>query len=86
ADMNDDGVVELVPASDQAGPLAPARSYMLFSPQQPQAKVQTLDKTGIYVGGSIYSDWAHVPEKYKAMHPQDSDSRRSTASIFTFKW
>jgi len=86
ADMNDDGVAELVPASDQPGPLVPAHSYVLFSRQQPQAKVQTPDKTGIYVGGSIYSDWAHVPEKYKAMHPQDSDSRRSTASIFTFKW
>jgi hypothetical protein len=86
ADMNDDGIDELVPLSDQAGPSAPERSYTLFSTSQPETKPQTPAKTGFYLGGTIYSDWTSVPPRFKDLNSQVPDPSRSTASIFTFRW
>ena len=39
-----------------------------------------------YVGGTIYTDWAAVPDTYKIMGSQTPDPRRSTASVFKFVW
>ena len=87
ADVNGDGVLELVPSNDQAGPSAPVHSYKLFSTLEPTAKVQTPGKpSGFYMGGNIYSDWASVPSRFKSSFSSDPDSRRSQASIFTFTW
>ena len=86
ADVDGDGVPELVPRSDKAGPAGPVRFYQLFSDPEP-LKYRTEPKTGVYVGGNIYSDWANVPQNYKQENdPYHPDSRRSTASIFTFSW
>jgi ABC-type amino acid transport substrate-binding protein len=86
ADVDGDGVPELVPRSDQTGPTAPVRFYQLFSQPEP-LKYRTEPKTGVYVGGNIYSDWADVPRNYKQENdPHHPDSRRSTASIFGFSW
>jgi polar amino acid transport system substrate-binding protein len=85
ADVNGDGVAEYVPLSDRTGPTAPKRVYTLFStPDGLSSRIPS--KPGFYVGGNIYSDWASVPENYKEVDPQPPDARRSTASIFTFKW
>ena len=46
----------------------------------------TPKKSGFYVGGNIYSDWASVPNRYKVEDPQWPDASRSTASIFRFTW
>ena len=86
ADINGDGVPELVPRTDQTGPSAPQHSYSLFSTQGPKSTAQTPGKTGFYVGGTIYSDWASVPSQFKSSFTQDPDSRRSSASIFRFTW
>ena len=88
ADINGDGVPELVPRTDQTGPSAPQHSYSLFSSSTPQSKasVQTPGKTGFYVGGTIYSDWAAVPARYKSSFSQDPDARRSTATLFSFRF
>jgi ABC-type amino acid transport substrate-binding protein len=83
ADVNGDGVAEYVPRFDYAGPAAPQRAYDLFSTPQPVLKTAT---PGFYIGGTIYSDWASVPESYKVPNPQYPDARRSTASIFKFTW
>ena len=86
ADVDGDGVSELVPRSDKAGATAPVRFYQLFSEPEP-LKYRTEPKTGVYVGGNIYSDWANVPQNYKQENdPYHPDSRRSTASIFGFSW
>jgi hypothetical protein len=53
----------------------------------PAAAPTSQDKPGFYVGGTIYSDWASVPQNYKVSSNSDPpDYRRSTASVFNFKW
>ena len=92
ADINGDGVAEFVPRTDQTGPSAPQRSYSLFSASQASPTLQTASprqtpgKPGFYVGGTIYGDWASVPDQFKSNFTTDPDSRRSTASIFHFTW
>ena len=86
ADVDGDGRTEFVPKSDQSGKEAPKQAYSLFSTDALKAKsAQT--KPGFYVGGTIYTDWAAVPNRYKIPAPDnvpDPDSR--TASLFTFQW
>jgi len=82
ADVNGDGVPELVPRTDRAGRSEPLHAYTLFSPpgsEQPS-------KPGFYVGGNVYSDWASVPENYKVSNSDKPDPRRSTGTIFKFTW
>jgi hypothetical protein len=81
ADIDGDGVSENVPATDQPGREVPKRVYALFS-----APADTLKTPGFYVGGTIYSDWASVPEAYRNLDSQHPDPSRSTASIFKFSW
>jgi polar amino acid transport system substrate-binding protein len=87
ADVNGDGVPEYVAASTRPGPAEPKaeQSYTLFSTSTPAA-TRTDRKTGFYIGGNIYSDWASVPSNYKTSNSAAPDPRGSTASIFTFKW
>jgi polar amino acid transport system substrate-binding protein len=82
ADMDGDGVAELVPRTDRAGSSEPQRAYLLFTP--PPAG--TSAKPGFYIGGNVYADWASVPENYKLSNSDKPDPRRSTASIFKFSW
>jgi polar amino acid transport system substrate-binding protein len=84
ADINGDGIAEYVPLNDKTGPAEPQRIYSLFS--TPETPSSTQPKTGFYVGGNIYSDWASVPDSYKEINAQPPDPRRSTASIFKFSW
>ena len=84
ADVNGDGITEYVPLSDQAGPSPPQRIYSLFT--SPEAPAKPVDKPGFYVGGTIYRDWASVPETYKSFDAQHPNPDRSTASIFRFAW
>jgi polar amino acid transport system substrate-binding protein len=84
ADIDGDGVPEYVPVTDRPGPSEPKHIYTLFSSDESRSKVPA--KTGFYVGGNIYSDWASVPASYKVVNPQPPDARRSTASIFKFTW
>jgi polar amino acid transport system substrate-binding protein len=83
ADVDGDGVPELVPRTDQTGSSEPMHVYTLFSPP---SSTDVSSKPGIYVGGNIYADWASVPENYKVSNSDKPDPRRSTASIFKFSW
>jgi polar amino acid transport system substrate-binding protein len=87
ADVNGDGIPEYVPRSDKPA-AEPKRAYSLFSSvPPPTATPKSQDKPGFYVGGTIYGDWASVPKNYKSTSNADvPDYRRSTASIFNFKW
>ena len=82
ADVDGDGIPEYVPANDSAGANAPQRAYLLYSGDQKSAPT----KTGFYVGGNIYSDWASVPNRYKVEDPNRPDPARSTGTIFRFTW
>jgi hypothetical protein len=85
ADVNDDGVTENVPADDRPGPHEPLRVYALTS-GSPEAVSATARAPGFFLGGTIYTDWATVPESYKEPNPRHPDSRRSMASVFKFVW
>ena len=79
-DMDGDGIPELVPESDQAGPTPPGRSYELFRmPGTPQDQ-------HFYLGGNIYRDWASVPDRYKLTGDSRPDPRSATGTIFQFRW
>jgi ABC-type amino acid transport substrate-binding protein len=82
ADVTGDGVPEDVPLNDRPGPSPPQRVYSLFS----RELVEPTAKPGFYIGGTLYNDWASVPESYKEVNPQYPDARRSSASVFTFAW
>jgi polar amino acid transport system substrate-binding protein len=97
ADVDGDGLTELIPASDKAGPDEPQRAYKLFTdtPGEGQTGItsrtilahETASGKRFYYGGTIYETWASVPEQYRGpRNPNMPDSSRSTASIFTFTW
>jgi polar amino acid transport system substrate-binding protein len=85
ADVDGDGIPEYVPRNDHPGPSEPKSIYTLFSTPLTDSKSEPV-KSGFYVGGNIYSNWASVPESYKVVNPSYPDSRRATASVFTFRW
>jgi polar amino acid transport system substrate-binding protein len=84
ADVTGDGIAEYVPSNDWPGPSQPLRIYSLTSP--PDTRPETSTKPGFYLGGTIYEDWASVPESYKDINPKYPDPRGSTGSIFKFVW
>jgi hypothetical protein len=84
ADVDGDGVAEYVPSGDVAGPAPPRQAYSLFTRTDHGGEPQP--QTGFYAGGNVYRDWASVPDSYKVVDPKYPDPRRSTASIFTFRW
>jgi polar amino acid transport system substrate-binding protein len=83
-DVDGDGVPEYVPLNERLGPAPPQHAYTLFA--APDAASTRPPQTGFYLGGTIYSDWASVPESYKEVNPDPPDARRSTASVFSFAW
>ena len=85
ADVDGDGIPEYVPLTDHPGPSEPQHAYALFStPLTDSITHET--KSGFYLGGNVYSNWASVPASYKTVNPSYPDSRQSTASVFTFRW
>jgi len=84
ADLNGDGVPVYVPASDQIGNTAPTHAYSLQSTATPAP--QAGSGARFYLGGTIYQDWAAVPDTFKLSGSQVPDPRRSTASVFKFVW
>ena len=86
ADVDGDGVTELIASNDRVGAVEPERTYLLFTTESPKPKPVD-PKQRFFVGGNIYLDWASVPTRYKFVDTQqESDSDRSTASIFHFVW
>jgi len=90
ADIDGDGIAEDVPLSDNAGPQQPQRVYTLplTDPRSTSSLSRTIPITPrFYLGGSIYTDWASVPDKFKMVNPEaPPDPSRSTGTIFNFGW
>ena len=85
ADVDGDGITELVPKNDMSGKEPPKQAYSLFSTDALSTKsAQTGPR--YYVGGTIYTDWAAVPNRYKSPPPNLPDSDSRTGTIFTFRW
>ena len=87
ADVDGDGVAEYVPASDKAGTAAPQNAYLLSTTDGSKNQIRVLPiSSRVYVGGTIYPDWAAVPNRYKIDDPLAPNLGRSTASVFKFVW
>jgi polar amino acid transport system substrate-binding protein len=89
ADVDDDGLLEYVPRSDQAGTTQPQRAYSIFSAPQlsaPQPAAAPAAGPRFYVGGNIYRDWATVPDTYKLTGQTMENPARSTGTVFRFAW
>ena len=87
ADVDGDGLPEFVPLSDNAGTSAPDRAYSLTTKDDSRPTAKTIAQSSrFYVGGTIYTDWAAVPNRYKVDDPQVPNPSRSTASLFKFVW
>jgi ABC-type amino acid transport substrate-binding protein len=84
ADVDDDGRVEVVPASDQVGQNPPERRYQLVT-TTPEAKPAPSSQR-FYVGGRVYEGWSSVPQGYKVASPTQTAAGTPVAPIFTFKW
>ncbi len=84
ADVNGDGVPELIAGSDHPGPAQPMKAYSLFA--EPDQVKGPGNAPGFYVGGTLYSDWASVPDSYKTGASPVPDPRRASGTIFTYKW
>ncbi len=85
ADIDGDGLAELVPQSDRPGAVEPKRAYSLFV-TDPSAMPTPKTQGRFLLGGSIYDGWTTVPDKYKVEDPKRPDPNRSTAGIFRFSW
>jgi len=89
ADVTGDGVAENVPASDKIGKVPPVSIYTLSTTKPvsvPTPKVIATRVPGFYIGGTLYPDWASVPNSYKVADPNRPDPSRSAASLFSFRW
>jgi ABC-type amino acid transport substrate-binding protein len=84
ADIDGDGRMELVPATDQAGREAPVRRYELVTVTANPAKPE--GKKRFYLGGKVYDDWGSVPERYKVLDANKTPWGSQSAPIFSFKW
>lgn len=64
ADVDGDGILELILAGSEAGTSAPDNSYnILYSEQNKTAG-------GFYVDGTKYNSWNEVPDRYKVDIPK----------------
>jgi polar amino acid transport system substrate-binding protein len=87
ADVDGDGIPELVPRADRIGAVPPKVAYSITtSTDKPATTQPSGTQPRFYVGGSLYTDWASVPNSYKVEDPKRPDPSRSAASIFTFRW
>lgn len=85
ADIDGDGLPELVPQSDRQGAVEPKQAYSLFV-TEPSAMPTPKAQGRFLFGGSIYDGWTTVPDKFKVEDPKRPDPSRSTAVIFRFAW
>ncbi len=93
ADVDNDGLFELVPGSDRAGATEPRQAYALFTTDRPEFTVSqpatptpNIEQPRFYIGGNIYRDWATVPDTYKLTGSTIPNPARSTGTVFRFAW
>ena len=86
ADVDGDGVPELIPRGDRIGTVAPKGAYSITTSTDKAGAKPKETQPHFYIGGNLYTDWASIPNAYKVEDPRRPDPSRSAASIFTFRW
>ena len=86
ADIDGDGLLENVAASDKALKTEPQRSYSIFSSTELEKQVKKEQPERYFFGGAVYNGWSSVPDAFKVDHLDRPDSVHPTARIFTFSW
>lgn len=84
ADVDGDGRIESVPASDQAGQTPPDRRYELMTTTAPVS--QPASNRRFYIGGQVYDGWSNVPSRYKVGDPTRTPWGSTVAPVFSFRW
>src|SRR5262245_35292984 len=83
ADIDGDGRMEAVPASDAAGQAPPVRRYELVTVTGPPAPDS---KARFYLGGKVYEGWSNVPDRYKVIDKDKTAWGSQVAPVFSIKW
>ena len=85
ADVDGDGVLENIAASDQALKAEPQRTYSLFAKTELEKQVKK-EEERYFFGGAVYNGWSSVPDAYKVDHLDRPDHTHPTARVFTINW
>ncbi len=85
ADVDGDGLEEYVPRTDSSGPAEPERAYSIFSDPQKKPQSRPGEKRYLF-GGSVYTAWTAIPEKYKNYDPLRPEPGIATVPIYQFTW
>jgi polar amino acid transport system substrate-binding protein len=83
ADIDGDGRMENVPASDAIGQAPPVRRYEIVTVTGPPAPES---KKRFYLGGQVYEGWSNVPDKYKVIDKDRTAWGSQVAPVFAIKW
>ena len=87
ADVDGDGIAELVPASNHVGTIAPTSAYSLNTTAANTTKFgDSQDEQSYYVDGEVYANWNSVPNRFKDAMPGMSSRSQETSPIFKFSW
>ncbi len=82
ADIDGDGLMELVLEGKNAGMAAPSNSYLLASPGANATPQGPYDR--YYINGKFYEGWDKVPNKYKKPYLKDEQLSQSELLKFSF--
>ena len=58
----------------------------MFSGEQPKPQQPTSTPQRYFFGGSVYTGWETVPEKYKTFDATRPDPNKAAYRVFTFTW
>ncbi len=84
ADVDGDGVVELVLGGTEAGELPPASSYELFDMGEPEEPKAPPVELRYIVQGQAYESWDQVPPEFKVPAKHGLDPARTGIVLFEF--
>jgi polar amino acid transport system substrate-binding protein len=82
ADVDGDGLDELVTLGESIGQVPPSRVYDVFG-EVPETEPE---KERIFVAGSIYEGWDAVPEEYKRQTIPNEQRMKQGTTVFTLKF
>jgi ABC-type amino acid transport substrate-binding protein len=84
ADVDGDGLYELVPLGEQLGELPPRSVYDVYGKAPADEKPE---KERIVIQGSIYQGWDAIPDRYKIPPSQGGDTTfKHGTTVMTFKF
>lgn len=82
ADVDGDGLDELVTLGDSIGQAPPGTIYDVFG-EEPETEPE---KERIFVAGSVYEGWDAVPEEYKRQTVPNEQRMKQGTTVFTLKF